>query len=69
VAAGGVLRCCCIRVVAAWSLTRVQEALTVAGIEGDKADLNRVVKTSGEGWSQGQKQLVSMAPVMFCVLF
>ena len=49
-------------------MTRVQEALAVAGLEGEKADLNRVVKTSGEGWSQGQKQLVRRDSMLLPVL-
>ena len=42
-------------------LANVQEAIALLGFEGEKANLDRVVKTSGEGWSLGEKQLVSAA--------
>ena len=47
-------------------MANVQEAIALLGFEGEKANLDRVVKTSGEGWSLGEKQLVSAAASFVC---
>ena len=45
---------------------RVQEALALAGLEGKHID--GVVETSGEGWSQGEKQLVRVLLLLLLLL-
>ena len=45
---------------------RVQEALVIAGLEGKHID--GVVETSGEGWSQGEKQLVRVLLLLLLLL-
>jgi ABC-type multidrug transport system fused ATPase/permease subunit len=50
-------------------MTPRQEAVALVGLEGTHADLNSTVANSGQGWSQGEKQLVSAVDCCCCLLF
>ncbi len=50
------------------ALTLLKEAISLVGLEGKHADMNCKVEVSGQGWSQGEKQLVSGRATAFCCL-
>jgi hypothetical protein len=43
---------------------RRQDVLAIVGLDGNHANINSAVATSGDGWSQGEKQLVGTAAAM-----
>lgn len=60
--------CSCNQHVCNLRMTVCQEAVALVGLEGTHADLNCVVANSGQGWSQGEKQLVSVADRFCCLM-